>query len=66
MKEEASLSQSQIERQRATFIANGGSIVMVRVKESGEIIEELKAKNQGRTVEEWVKLDSKRMKGRKK
>ena len=66
MKSEATLTQSQIDRQRSTFIANGGSIEMVRVKESGEIIEELKAKNQGRTVEEWTKLDSKLMKGKRK
>ena len=65
MKPEATLTQSQIERQRSAFIANGGSIVMVRVKESGEIIEELKAKNQGRTVEEWTKLDSKLMRKKK-
>ena len=63
---EATLTQSQIERQRKIFIPKGGRIEFIRVKESGEIIEELKAKNQGRTVEEWVKLDSKRMKGRKK
>ena len=66
MKPEATLTQSQIDRQRKIFLASGGSIEMVRVKESGEIIEELKAKNQGRTVEEWHSGDIRRLKERKK
>jgi hypothetical protein len=59
---EATLSQLQIDRQKAIFIAKGGKIETVKVKESGEVIAELKSRFKTRTIEEWTKTDTNRMK----
>ena len=62
MKEEAILDQSTLDRQKAKFIAQGGTIETVRVKLSGEVIDELRPKYKTREVDLWVKGDLNRLK----
>lgn len=57
--------QETLDRQRAKFIANGGTIEIVEIKSSADVIAGLKPKFQKKTIETWVAGDINRLKKRK-
>lgn len=65
MKEEARLTQKQLDKQRSTFIAAGGVVEFVEITSSADVIAGLKSIFQKKTIETWTKLDSNRMRKKK-